>query len=76
MIINIVDGCLRWPEMIIGNCLCMSALALKITLGKYGRSGGVFGFFVQLCLALLCNEDFRRCWKRFKGIFSDRELWP
>ena len=30
--------------------------------GKYGRSEeAAFGFFVQLCLEFLCNEDCRRC---------------
>ena len=47
------------------------------TGGKYGRSEeAAFGLFVQLCLELLCNEDCCRCWKRFKGIFSECEPWP
>ena len=58
-------------------CVCVSALQLdlKILSGKCGRSeSAASGFFVQLCLKLVCNEDACLCWKRFKGIFSDREL--
>ena len=40
--------------------MCVSALPLdlKILSGKCGRSeSAASGFFVQLCLELVCNED-------------------